>query len=295
MQERMSFSAARPPDEPFTGEELHTAVRQATIRVINPRMREAGLSRWTDDVAGEVALSAWKARASFDPELGQLQGWINRIAQRRVADRIAAESTRNGDLLAESSDSDSLSVEEQLARAAEQANRGESTDVAATVAEKLAIEAWLGPVMAATSGVMEPVAFMHAFVLYTRFDCDVKAASEAFGVPAGRVREHKRSLELHAQVILRAWQKSKTLPAQGPRLSDLIECLPEPGIAGAWTRRMAEALLSWRGKLSDVPVEHVMEATGWTFDTARQYLAITKRLLQVALGVMQAQQFELPE
>lgn len=280
-----------PPDDqgPFSADELMTAVGITTRRVIVPRLRAHGLDdRWKDDVAGEVVASAWQARFSFDPELGVLQGWINRIAQRRAADRIRLETHRNGELLSEDVDGDGYTVEEQLARAGEQARRGQVDDIAVFVAEKLAIDSWLEPILAATSGVMEPSVFVHGFLTHVRYDCDVRKAAAAFGISEAKVREYKRSLELHAQVILRAWHKRVELAGEAPRLRDLIECLPEPGVAGSWTRDMAGALVTWAGPVSEVPVEHVQEHTGWTFDTSRQYLATTKTLLRVALGVLSA-------
>ena len=93
MQERKN-ETAQPSVEgsPFSGEELMDAVQRARVRVIGPRMRAAGLSRWAEDVAGDVAASAWKSRKGFDPRVGALQSWVNRIAHHRCSDRIDAGS-----------------------------------------------------------------------------------------------------------------------------------------------------------------------------------------------------------
>ena len=157
------------------------------------------------------------------------------------------------------------------------------------ISERLAIEGWLRPIMFTAARVMDPTAFVHGLHTHMLFDCDVKAAAEAMGISEARVREHKRSLELYAQVIQRAIAAGQALEGQ-IRLSDVVECLPERGVAGSWTREMAEAVVSWPGRVDDVPVDHVMEKTGWTYDTSRQYLATTKALLSVALGVIQAEQ-----
>ena len=279
-------------EPPFTGEKLMVAVNQARVRVIIPKLRSVGLARWADDVAGEVALSAWKSRERFDPNLGALQSWVNRIAQYRSADRIEAESRRNGDLLAER-DGDGLSVDEQLARA--EGDRSDHVaDVAESVAERMAIEEWLRPIMFTAARVMDPTAFVHGLHTHMLFDCDVKAAARVLGISEARVREHKRSLELYAQVIHRALEKGRTL-TDGVRLSDVVDCLPEPGVAGSWARQMGEAVVSWPGRIDDVPVEHVMKKTGWTYDTSRQYLATTRSLLSVALGVIEAERANTKE
>lgn len=272
-------------DAPFTGEELVAASNRARDRVIGPKLRAVGLDRWADDVAGEVVISAWKARASFDPDLGSLQAWVNRIAQRRAADRIRDEARRNGDLLREGDSG--RAPEEQLAAVATGPD-ARVDDVAVAVAQKLAVDSWLGPIMAATAGVMDPTAFVIAFQTHVRFDCDIKAAAVAFDLPEARVREAKRQLELYAQVILRAWHKRRELHGGQVRLADLVECLPEEGTAGAWTQTMGQALLGWRGRLDEVPVSWLEERTGWSFDTARQYLSVTRTLLRVALGVIRA-------
>ena len=273
-------------EQKFAPEDLMEAVNVAKVRVVFPRLRQAGLVRWVDDVVGDVLESAWKSRLAFDPEKGELQHWVNRIAHRRAVDRIAVESRKNGDLLPQDS-GDSQHLEERLASVAESAGQG-VPDVAESVVERVAIASWLRPVMAATAAVMDSQSFIYGFLTHVRFDCDVKAAAEAFGTSEARVREYKRQVELHAQVIVRAWKKRREVAPSEVRVSDLVECLPGPGVAGSWTRDMAEAVVSWPGRLDDVPVDHVMEKTGWTHNTARQHLALTKTLLRIALGVLTA-------
>lgn len=284
------WSEGSPPAAPFTGVALLEAVESARARIIVPMLRAAGLAGWADDVAGEVSESAWKSREKFDPSRGRLQGWVNQIANWRTIDRINHEQGRNGDLLPEVPAG--LSVEEQLERAEEATHGREVADIAEAVVEKLAVAEWLRPVMAATAGVMDPTIFMHGLLTHIRYDGDIQTAAKAFGVSEARCREHKRLMELHAQVILRAWKTRQELAGQAATIRDLVDCLPEPGVAGSWTRQMAEALMQWRGPLSEVKAEDVQELTGWSFDTARQYLSITKTLLQVALGVMTAPESE---
>lgn len=273
----------------FTNEELLAAVNIATDRIIRPRMRSYDLGQWADDVAGEVMLSAWKSREKFDPQRGRLQSWINQIAKYRLADRVDIESRKHGHLILDGDDS--MSPDEILERLAATAADQVVDDFAVAVAEQLATTSWLQPVVAAAASVMDTASFIVGFLTYVRFDSHAANAAEKFGVSAQRIRDCKRSFELHCQVIHRAQQKRAELVGQ-VHLSDLLDCLPEEGSAGAWTRQVSAAIQTWPGRLSEVTVDHVVAETGWKANTARQYLPITRTLLQVALGVLEAKTTE---
>ena len=273
----------------FTDEELVEAANNALDRIIRPRMRSYDLVHWAEDVAGEVLLSAWKSREKFDPERGRLQSWVNQIARHRLADRVDIEAHKHGHLVLDGDES--LPPEEILDRLAATAADQVVDDFAVAVAEQLATTSWLQPVVAATASVMDTANFIVGFLTYVRFDSHATDAAEKFGVSAQRIRDCKRSFELHCQVIHRAQQKRTETVGQ-VRLSDLLDCLPEEGSAGAWTRQVSEAIRTWPGRLSEVTVEHVVAETGWKANTARQYLPITRTLLQVALGVLTARSNE---
>ncbi|SMX91425.1 Sigma-70 region 2 [Brevibacterium iodinum ATCC 49514] len=275
--------------KPFSEDELLAAVETVSKRTIRPRMASIGLSRWADDVAGEVIVSAWKARAGFDPELGRLEAWLTGIARNRMADLIDMETRRNpGDLVAGGKDS-SAPVEEALDRIAAGDPRSWGTDIAVVVAEHLATMTWLRPVISAAASVMETQAFMVGFLTHLKFESDVRTASKAFGLSEQRVRDCKRLFELHCQVIRRAIDHKEQVSPRGIRVTDLIQCLPGADESGAWTRETAMAMSSWKGPISKVPVEHVVTVTGWERNTVRQYVATTRTLLQVALGVLSAE------
>src|SRR5699024_12062994 len=70
-----------------------------------------------------------------------------------------------------------------------------------------------------------------------------------------------------------------------PTLRVLIDCLPEITEAGDWTRQLALACAQ-AGGLEEVTVEHVMDVTSYSYNTARQYLIQSKHLLRIAATVM---------
>lgn len=276
-------------EEPFSERQLLTAVEKVARRTIRPRMSSLGLSRWAEDVAGDVIASAWKARSGFNPELGQLEAWLTGIARNRMADRIDAETRRNPGNLVVGSEDATVAFEEALDRITSSDPRSLGTDIAVTVAEHLATMTWLRPVIAAAASVMETQAFMVGFLAHLKFESDVKSASAAFGLSEQRVRDCKRLFELHCQVIRAAIDHKHTIGRRGIRITDLIECLPGSDESGSWTRETAVAMSSWKGPIGQVPVDHVVKVTGWERNTVRQYVSTTKTLLEVALGVLSAQ------
>ncbi|GFZ85292.1 sigma factor [Nesterenkonia alkaliphila] len=277
--------------DPFTGEQLLEAGKTAGRMVIRPMMQRAGLLRFWEDVLGETVAGAWQSRYSFDPAIGSLQAWVNRIGHNQAVTRIHAEVNKHGDLLPERPSGDGESgytVEEQLANAASRVweHRDQYGDPAVETAEALAVESWLQPILGTASAVMDQEVFIHGLATHLHFHTDTKQAAAAFGISEARVREFKRTLELYCQVILNAWHKHAELQGKPARVRDLISCLPEIGVAGSWTTKMARAIASYPGSWQKIPVSHVQEQTGWTYNTARQYLATTVRLLSVAWGVI---------
>lgn len=275
-------------EEPFSERALLAAVETVSRRTVRPKMASIGLSRWSEDVAGEVIVSAWKARAGFDPQLGKLEAWITGIARRRMADRIDVETRRNPSQLIAGAKDAPVSVEEVLDRIAAADPRSWETDIAVVIAEHLATMTWLRPVIAAAASVMETQAFMVGFLTHLKFESDVKTAAAAFGLSEQRVRDCKRLFELHCQVIRAAIDHKQSLAGRSIRITDLIACLPKADESGSWTRETAQAMSSWKGPIGQVPVEHVVKATGWERNTVRQYVSTTKTLLQVAWGVLSA-------
>src|SRR5699024_9010512 len=97
------------------------------------------------------------------------------------------------------------------------------------------------------------------------------------------LRRSRRELILCCQVVVKAQQ----MTARGavPTLRVLIDCLPDVSEAGEWTRQLALACAQ-AGGLEAVSVEDVMDVTGYSYNTARQYLTQSKHLLRIAATVM---------
>jgi RNA polymerase sigma-70 factor (ECF subfamily) len=69
---------------------LREAYDQHGSTVYGIALRGLGAHHDAEDVAQQVFVRAWRGRATFDPERGELGGWLVGITRRQVADRLAA-------------------------------------------------------------------------------------------------------------------------------------------------------------------------------------------------------------
>jgi RNA polymerase sigma-70 factor (ECF subfamily) len=82
---------------PTGGEPTFAAVYDRWSPLVYSTARRVLLdSHEAADVTQEVFVSAWRSRASFDPERGSLPGWLLTITRRRVADHLERR-TRQAD------------------------------------------------------------------------------------------------------------------------------------------------------------------------------------------------------
>ena len=69
---------------------LREAYDQHGSTVYGIALRGLGAHHDAEDVAQQVFVRAWRGRATFDPERGELGGWLVGITRRQVADRLSA-------------------------------------------------------------------------------------------------------------------------------------------------------------------------------------------------------------
>ena len=77
--------AAASVDQPWTPEGVF---REHAPRVYGLARRMLGNDADAEDVTQSVFVSAWKGRATYDPERGTLAGWLVGISRRRVIDKL---------------------------------------------------------------------------------------------------------------------------------------------------------------------------------------------------------------
>lgn len=116
------------------------------------------------------------------------------------------------------------------------------------------------------------------------------AASETMGVSVTALRQARRELVRCARVVRAAQEVARS--GQAVTMRVLIGCLPDDGDAGDWARQVALACAQAGGRMEAVTVEDVMQATGFSHSTSRQYLAETRHLLRVATTVIRNERAE---
>lgn len=239
-------------------------------------LAKAGMADDTHDVMQEVWISLEKSVGKFDPNLGELGGWVGRIAHHRAADHINA-SVRAGRLQGRVE----MNVENDFSVVV--------PDSAEDFADRENTHQVLRSVLDITQEAMDnKVAFERTMTLMVQFDEEVKRAASAMGVSEEALRASRRETMRTACVV----GKALKLREQGAKatLRILLECLAGPAGndtgAGSWMRHMAHAAARSGGFGQVTPVV-LMEVTGWEYNTCRQYLNQTRDLLVIARTVLE--------
>lgn len=103
IEERPAPMAAVPASQPdraavarafAAGEEsaLEDLYRDLSPLIYSMAMRALGSEPDAEDVTQQTFVSAWRGREGFDPERGDLRGWVVGILRRRIADALEARS-----------------------------------------------------------------------------------------------------------------------------------------------------------------------------------------------------------
>lgn len=227
------------------------------------------------DVAQSTWESAWRSRDKFDSSKGTLESWIIAIARRRAIDAFNQKLSQI----------ESQKAAEQLAKAGDRSEPGfsvETADPANQVIDSLDASHEVTAILRIVENVIQnPAAIARGLSLILIFDDDIDLAAATLGISHDSLRRSRRELILCCQVVANArevvWQRG----AQPVTLRILIQCLPEFTEAGDWTRQLAVAVAS-AGGFEAVTIEHVMDVTGYSYHTARQYLVQSQHLIQVA-------------
>lgn len=259
----------------LSGNELAEMVRQ--IRpVVWSTLGSMATPGVVDDVLQQTWESAWRVRDRFDPKRGTLHAWVVTIARRRAIDHV--RSLQRQQALQDRAEHLAIS------RVASSASLVAEDHSEATV-DALHARQRVTKVLAVVEDVIASrEATARALALILVFGGDVEVASRALGVSIDALREARRELVRCCQVVVKAQAVATSEVMVTKRV--LIECLPDEGENGQWIRQTAMACVHAGGRLEDVTVGHVMQATGFSHSTARQYLAHTRHLLHVAATVI---------
>ncbi|MFI8725376.1 RNA polymerase sigma factor [Micrococcus luteus] len=265
----------------MTGDELAEAVasvRGTVVAVLGP----SGNGDVVEDVLQSTWESAWHSRERFDPDRGSLRTWVGTIARNRAVDHLRAVGrSRAGQEALEAS---AVAREKTAVSTVME-------DPAEAVVEALAAHREVAEVMRVVESVMESSEMTaRALAVVLAFGDDVVAASEAMGVSVTALRQARRELVRCARVVRAAQEVARS--GQAVTMRVLISCLPDDGDAGDWARQVALACAQAGGRMEAVSVEDVMQATGFSHSTSRQYLAETRHLLRVATTVIRNERAE---
>lgn len=274
------FEHSHDSNQPWSDDDFLAELNEH-ISMLYPAI-SAQLGRWdsieaAEDVAQNTWESAWHNRHRFDPSQGDFHSWVVTIARRRAIDYVRARKREVG----------LQRKAEQEASAVGRAAPGLSVtsgDIADDVADSLAAREQITKILNVVQKLIyNPGAISRGLSLIMVFNNDIELASKSLGLSEDVLRRSKRELVLCSQVVVKAQQLASC--GVTPTLRVLIDCLPEITEAGDWTRQLALACAQ-AGGLEEVTVEHVMDVTSYSYNTARQYLIQSKHLLRIAATVM---------
>ncbi|NCD21203.1 MAG: sigma-70 family RNA polymerase sigma factor, partial [Actinobacteria bacterium] len=87
----IDFAAGRP-------EAMRAAYERHSSLVYTLALRALGNSHDAEDVTQQVFVSAWRSRATFDPDRSALPAWLVGITRKKIADSYASRTRSRRDL-----------------------------------------------------------------------------------------------------------------------------------------------------------------------------------------------------
>lgn len=236
-----------------------------------------GLAQDTDDVVADAAEDAVKSAGSFDPNRGPVESWVLTIAKRRAFDhmkRAGARARLRGRL-------------EGAADGPDTALSVVAEDFSGDLVDRLVGSVGAREVLALTAQlVSNQLSFRRVAALWMKYNGDVPRAAAAMGITVDAVRDSRREVTRCAHVV----KKALAARAAGVPLTvgSLLDCLPsEDGEDGTWATALSVATIR-AGGFEKVSATDLVEVTGYSLNTCRQYMAEALHLLQVAMAVLEA-------
>lgn len=229
-----------------------------------------------DDVLQETAMSIVRTIDGYDPAKGALKSWVAKVIERRAKDMLSAGQRRNRL-------QDRMEVE---ASGVVSAHSITEPDFADEVADRVDGHAFASDVLELTASMIaNPESFHRTKVLMVRFDGHVASAAAAMGLTEDQLRDSKREFGRCGHVVAKALQARA---AEKPvTMRTLLDCLPtESDVSGKWTAPVFRAV-AMAGGFQQVTAAHVMEVTGYSYNSARQYISEVFHLVLVAKTIME--------
>lgn len=122
-----------------------------------------------------------------------------------------------------------------------------------------------------------------ALELITTFDDEVEEAARAMTISENTLRACRREFVRCAVVVSRAIEARGR--GERPTIRALHGCMPDEGDSGEWVSLFVGDVLRCGG-FGQVDMEKLMQVTGKSYNTVRQYLAESHWLMRVAMTVM---------
>lgn len=263
-----------------SGDEIAVAIADpSVIAAVRAVLGPAGRGDDVEDVLSSAAERALREMGKFDPERGTVRVWVKVIAHSRAKDHLAR-----------------LSRERRLQTAVEQDAQSASTSVySPSYADPTeeAVDRLTGQQHARMVAHLvprfcsNPLSWSRVQALLQECDGDVRRAAWLLGIGEDAVKDSRREVSRIAIVIDRALRSQRT--GAPVSMDVLLGCLPTATEDDRhWSRIITQAVCEVPGGFDQVTVAYLVRRTSFSENTARQYLAETRRLLRVAYTVMQS-------
>ena len=255
------------PDE----ETLARAVMQAKSAVSS--VLGSNFRDMLDDVLQETWIATKKSLGGFNGE--SLQAWVNTIARRRALDAVqkaGRQRTHQDKFELESTSR----YKSSLTLVAE--------DFAEMIVEQHAAAAEVGNLLEyVESFIQNQATCARALALITTYGDRVDMAAQAMTMSRDALRSCRREFVRCAVVV----SKAMDARAQGlkPSMDVLIDCLPGEGDSGEWVASFVADVVACGG-FSNPDIGQLMERTGKSHNTVRQYVKDAQWLLRIAVTVL---------